>query len=159
MHKEAGTEKFKIPNEVFFDEVGMLLGKGHNVEIKAPGNSMLPFIRGNRDGIELGGAEQICRGDIVLAECEKGRFIIHRVMRRKGEELVLMGDGNLRCTESCRTADVIAKVVGIKRGNRRISCESTGFRAMSWLWCTAAKPIRRPLLALYKIISKERSEA
>ena len=46
-------EKVEIPNEVLIPAIGKLLGEGREVELRPKGNSMLPFIRSERDSVIL----------------------------------------------------------------------------------------------------------
>ena len=59
--------KITLPNESMLSEVTSLLQTGHRVKLRARGNSMLPFITGDRDSIILLKKKTVHRGDIVLA--------------------------------------------------------------------------------------------
>ena len=51
-------------------------------------------------------------GDIVLAYFEN-HYVLHRIVAINGEEVVLMGDGNLKGTEQGDRSEVVGKVVEI----------------------------------------------
>ena len=132
-----------VPNSILLEEVAAVLDKGREAVITPTGNSMLPFIRGGRDRVVLRRQESVAAGDIVLARTG-GRYVLHRVQAVSGTQLTLMGDGNLRGTESCTAADVIGTVVEIIRpdGSRRIPGRGRAWQAL--------RPLRRYILAIYK---------
>ena len=110
------THKIELPNEVILGDASAMLAKGKDVTISTKGNSMLPFIRGGVDSVELRKIPAIHRGDIVLAQIAPGHYVLHRVFRepeicpdgRLAPEtrITLMGDGNVRGTEICRACDI-----------------------------------------------------
>ena len=60
-------KKVIIQNSLIFSEVAKLVSDGGRVTLKTKGNSMLPFIRGERDSVVLVKAKDIKLYDIVLA--------------------------------------------------------------------------------------------
>ena len=133
-----------MPNEVLLEEAGRLLEEGREVCFTPLGNSMLPFIRGGKDSVRLRKNPDVAVGDIVLVRLP-GRYVLHRVIRRDGEQLVLMGDGNVSGTEPCSLADVIGTVTAIVRGDRTIQPGPAR-------WWRRLRPIRRYILAIYRRI-------
>ena len=136
-------DKRIIPNDILLGEVAAVLNEGREAIITPTGNSMLPFIRGGKDRVTLRRSDGVAVGDIVLVRTG-GRYILHRIIAIEGEALTLMGDGNIRGTEHCTTADVIGTVTEIIRpdGRRR-----TPGKGRFW---GVIKPIRRYLLAIYR---------
>ena len=82
-------------------------------------------------------------GDIVLARVGD-RFIMHRVFKVDGGSLTLMGDGNIRGTETCLDSDVIGKVIQIRKENGKVVTPGKGK-----FW-RMLMPLRRYILAFYK---------
>ena len=140
-------DKRTIPNELLLGEVAAVLHEGREAVIIPTGNSMLPFIRGGVDRVVLRRQERVAVGDIVLVKIGE-RYILHRVIAREGDALTLMGDGNVRGTESCRTENVIGTVAEIIRPSGRVRIPG---RARLW---RMLKPIRRYLLALRRRLSR-----
>ena len=126
-------DKRIIPNDILLGEVAAVLREGREAVITPTGNSMLPFIRNGKDRVEL--RRMVRTG---------GRYILHRIIAIDGEALTLMGDGNLRGTEHCTTADVIGTVTEIIRpdGRRRAPGKGRVWRAL--------RPVRRYILAVYR---------
>ena len=136
-------DKRTLPNDVLLGEVAAVLREGREAVITPTGSSMLPFIRGGKDRVVLARRSGVEPGDIVLALIG-GRYILHRVLSREGERLILMGDGNLRGTERCALSDVLGTVTEIIRpdGSSRRPGKGRLWRAL--------RPVRCYLLAIYK---------
>ena len=105
-------DRIVLPNDVLLNEVAQLLGEGREVVITPKGRSMLPFIRGEVDQIKLRQPDGLRVGDIVLAYFEN-HYVLHRIVAINGEEVVLMGAGNLKGTEQGDRSEVVGKVVEI----------------------------------------------
>lgn len=141
-------KKMTIPNEILLEQASDLLSRGIEVVIMTKGNSMLPFIHGERDSVNLKRKDTVEVGDIVLARIAKGKYVLHRVFSIDGDSLVLMGDGNLQGTESCARADVLGTVTEIISPDDRSRKPGKGR-----LW-RRMLPVRRYLLWIYKRLSK-----
>ena len=135
-------DKKIVPNEVFLEEAAQLLAEGREVSFTPLGSSMLPFIRGGRDTVTLRVLPHIETGDIVLARLSGPRYVLHRVVDRNRSLLTLMGDGNLRGTESCTRDDVLGTVVAIN-----------GHKPTQGILWRTLRPFRRILLFLYRRIT------
>ena len=143
------TNKFKktsqLPNDILLARAEEFLKEGREVILKAKGNSMLPFIRDGRDSVALHRCEDPQVGDIVLVKLPD-RYVMHRIIAHEGDSYTMMGDGNLRGTETFRKEDVLGKVTRIIRDGSR---EVIPGNARLW---HSLLPIRRWLLAFYRRI-------
>lgn len=135
-------DKLVLPNEVFLEEVATLMEEGRDVTLSPKGSSMLPFIREGRDSVVLRKEPSVKKGDIVLVRLP-GRYVMHRIIREDGERLTLMGDGNLRGTETCTRADVLGTVQTILRDGKPRQPGDGAF------WGRLL-PVRRILLGIYR---------
>jgi hypothetical protein len=61
-------KKVTVPNAVMLGMAVELLKEGHTAVIMTKGNSMLPFIRGDRDSVELTAPGALAEGQIALAQ-------------------------------------------------------------------------------------------
>jgi len=138
-------DKKVLPNPIILEEAGRLLEEGRTVRFTPLGSSMLPFIRGGRDSVVLMKKDTVEVGDIVLVRLP-GRYVLHRVIGLEGENLTLMGDGNIAGTEQCTVRDVMGTAVEIGRGGRSVK------PGKAKLW-RALRPIRRYILAIYRRIA------
>ena len=135
-----------IPNGIFMEEVGRMLEEGKEVVILTKGNSMLPFIHGGKDSVRLKKMPAFAKGDIVLAETEDGRYVVHRIIDIGDGRVTLMGDGNLKGTESCSPDGILGTVTGIISPDEKVRIPGKGR-----LWASL-KPFRRYILGIYKRI-------
>lgn len=143
-------KKLVMPNEILMGEVKRLLSQGTTVTIMTKGNSMLPFIVGERDSVVLKpyGVPRI--GDIALAQLDNGLYVLHRIIGISDTGIVtLMGDGNIRGTEKCRTDCLCGKAVTVIRKGKRCNPDSEGWVRMYNIW-RRLLPVRRYLLAVYR---------
>lgn len=142
-----------IPNQVLLPEVEKLLREGESVTLKVKGNSMLPFIVGERDSVVLQKAGTLKKGDIVLAHLADRRYVLHRIIAISDRSITLMGDGNLFETEQCTRADITGQAVRILRTGQSVNCTAPQERWKSNLW-KALQPARRYLLAVYRRLNE-----
>ncbi len=133
-----------VDNTVLIPEMVRLLHEGKSVTFTPTGVSMRPFIEGGQDSVLLTNVDTLRIGDIVLAQISPDHYVLHRLIALQGDQVTLMGDGNLFGQEHCSRSDVLAKVQQITspKGHRKpITC------GRLWL---ALLPIRRLLLKVYR---------
>lgn len=139
-------------DESIMQEAIRLVGEGVSVTFPVNGRSMLPFIVGGVDSVVLVKPENLKVGDVVLAQVEGGRYVVHRIVCLDGDAVTLMGDGNLAGREHCLLADVRARATHVvRKGGKRRSLDSFGSRLAAKIWY-AVLPFRRWLLAIYRRI-------
>ena len=139
-----------LPNNEILHELIRLLNEGQRVVLPVKGYSMLPFIIGGRESVELVKSETVAVGDVVLAWINGCRFVVHRIIRIEGDQVQLMGDGNLTAEEYCQISDVKARAeyVIAPNGKRRYLYTPQRLR-FSRLWGKLL-PVRRWILAIYR---------
>lgn len=138
-------------NEII-EEAIRLVNEGVSVTLPVNGNSMLPFIIGGKESVILQKPEQLKFGDVVLAWADGYRYVVHRIIHIDGDNVTLMGDGNLIGTEHCTLNDIKAiatHVVDAKERTHYIYNRWRKLAAKMWFWL---RPIRRYLLAIYRRI-------
>lgn len=90
------------------------ISDGKSVRVTATGRSMLPTFRPNVDTIILSpaSADALTVGDVVFFN--RGDAVcVHRIIARKGDRLIIRGDGNTaRSLEPARISSVFAVVSG-----------------------------------------------
>lgn len=140
----------KYSDDQIIREAARLVGEGLSVTLRVKGRSMLPFIIGGRESAVLTRPGTVRKGDIVLACIDGNHYVLHRVLSISPEQVVLMGDGNLRSRETCRPADILARtdeIIGADGRHRRLDTPLRRFAARLWRWLL---PLRRGLLFLYR---------
>lgn len=144
-----------VPNSIMLGEVSRMIAEGHPVVIMTKGNSMLPFIRGEMDNVELVSPADPKVGDIALGQTAPGQYVLHRIIAVDGDTFTLKGDGNLRGTETCTRDNICGKVSFIlRKGGRKIDCGKPGFLRCSAFWRNLPCPARRTVLAIYRRLIK-----
>lgn len=145
-------ETLVLPNDILLGQITDMLVQGMSVVLRTKGNSMLPFIRGERDSVELFRTDSIKENDIVLAHLDNGMYVLHRVISIDGDNVTLMGDGNIRGTEHCTFDNVCGTALYIvSEKGRRIDCRSSSFLRKARLW-RRLLPFRRYILGIYRRI-------
>lgn len=140
-----------VANDILLAEVAKMVGEGERVVILTKGMSMLPFIVGGRDSVELSRVDSpVVLHDILLAKIENPhRYVIHRVVGVDGEHLTLMGDGNIVGVEHCRCEAVVARVTSIIKPHKVVDPNTRRQRILCNIW-QLLRPIRGYLLAILR---------
>ena len=151
--------KMQLSDKALMGEVKRVIAEGKSVRLPVRGRSMLPFIVGGRDSVELHPLrkENICIGSAVLAWADCNHYVIHRIVSIDGNKLELLGDGNLAIREKCDISDVIAVAHSVMtpRGSRSL----TSSREMAqWRLWNRLLPVRRWLLLVYRHIILRKNE-
>ncbi|MGN1245936.1 MAG: S24/S26 family peptidase [Muribaculaceae bacterium] len=140
-----------ISDIAIMTEVKHLISLGKSVQLPVRGRSMLPFIIGDRDKVELHpfSVSELRIGNAVLAWVDGNHYVIHRIVSINGNRLELLGDGNLAIREHCSTADVIAVATAVitPSGSRSLTSCTAMAKWRLWHWLL---PVRRWLLFAYR---------
>ena len=142
-----------MTDEVIIKEAVRLVADGVSVTFPVKGRSMLPFIIGGRESVVLQQPGDLKVGHVILAEVGPERYVVHRIIRISPDgTITLMGDGNIRGTESCAPNHVLARATHVVSSDgKRCSLESRWaiFKARMWYHI---RPLRRYLLAGLRIL-------
>lgn len=147
------------PNTLYVASLRMLIDEGRTVEFPVRGWSMRIFVEHERDKAILAPCqrENLRVGDVVLAriEAQEEIYVLHRIIKREGKHLTLMGDGNLYGTERSTTDDVVAIVTGFVRGGKTTPdmLTSRKWRIYSFFWLRL-RPIRRWLILAWRLLRR-----
>lgn len=140
-----------VPNALLIGQIDRMLKEGHTATFRVKGYSMRLFLENERDVVKLTrvSPEQIKLHDVVLAYTTAGLYVLHRVIKREGNRLTLMGDGNVVGTEECTVDDVVGIAVAFYRKGRQKPDLVTGmkWKVYTSVWLTL-KPLRRIILGV-----------
>lgn len=137
-------------DELILSEAIRFVEEGVKVTFPVRGRSMLPFIVGGRDSVVLEKPKSLRVGNVVLAWVDGSRYVVHRVIALSGENVTLMGDGNLGQTESCLLQDVKAVATHVMvSGIKKRPLDAGWRRKAAYLW-KRLLPARRYLLFIYR---------
>ena len=139
-----------MTDDVIIKEAVRLVQDGVSVTFPVKGRSMLPFIFGGRESVILQKPDSLQRGQVVLAEVSPDRDVVHRIIKIEQDRITLMGDGNIRGTESCTREHVLARATHVvnAKGERR-SLDSKGQMVKARVWYRI-RPLRRIILAVLR---------
>ena len=136
-------------NEII-EEAVRLVDEGISVTFPVNGNSMLPFVIGGKESIILQQPVAPKVGHVVLAWVNGDRYVVHRIIRIDGDNVTLMGDGNLAGTECCTVGDIKAIATHVVDDDENIHYLYNTWRKLTTgLWLRLL-PVRRYLLAIYR---------
>ena len=146
----------KVANDVFFAWVEEGIAQGKTVRFRLKGNSMFPLLRNVKDSVilEKCSTDDLKPMDVVLFRY-RGSHVLHRIIHRKGDDLLIQGDGSIMAIEQCTVYDVVGKVTSICRPSGKIvSVESWKWMLPSRLW-RISNFLRKLLLRVaYKVVLK-----
>ena len=127
-----------------------LVNEGLRVTFPVKGYSMLPFIIGSKESVDLVKPQHLQVGHVVLAWVEGCRYVVHRIIRIDGDQVVLMGDGNIAGVEHCLLSNVAALAINVvtPRGKHHDLYAPWRVKASRLWW--RLLPIRRWILAIYR---------
>ncbi|MBQ0050064.1 MAG: S24/S26 family peptidase [Bacteroidales bacterium] len=142
-------QRRELPNDAFLGMVRDYLHQGHTATIWVKGYSMRPFLEHMRDKVQLKPVDELRDYDAVLAEIRPGHYVLHRIIAIDGDNITLMGDGNLRGTEHCLRSHVCGIVTHYIRPKRTIKANDAALQRRIVKWRKRLR-WRRYLLAIYK---------
>jgi len=98
-----------------------LIEAGKTVRLIPKGGSMVPFITGDRDIIELHSIDgAVKKGDIILYRRNTGMLVLHRVYRVDGNDYYMLGDGQTQIEGPISRTQFVAKCdIYYKKGVRK----------------------------------------
>lgn len=136
-------------NEIIQNAIA-LVNEGMRVTFPVKGYSMLPFIIDSKESVDLVKPEHLKVGHVVLAWVEGCRYVVHRIIRIEGEQVTLMGDGNIAGVEHCTLSDVAALAINVvtPKGKHHALYAPWRIKASRLWW--RLLPIRRWILAIYR---------
>lgn len=146
----------KVPNNTFFALIEEEIAEGKAVRFRLKGNSMFPLLRNGKDSVILKKClpDELKPMDVVLFRY-RGSYVLHRIIQRTGDDLLMQGDGSIVSMEQCTVNDVVGKVIGICRPSGKIvSIESWKWILPSRLWRISNYMRKLLLRVAYKVVLK-----
>lgn len=141
-------ESLVASNIEMLELIEEFLEDGKNVRIKIKGNSMLPFLSDGSEQVDLSAPanKELRKGALVLFKYGNG-FILHRIIQRKKDRLILMGDNIYQSKEFITTEQVIGIVRRIIFLNGKVlDTNSFSWKTLSFCWL-----LIKPVMVLRQI--------
>lgn len=128
--------------------------EGKTVKIMPQGFSMVPFITGGRDEVNLVQIKgELKRGDIVVYRRDNAIYVLHRVYKIKNGEYYMLGDAQTEVEGPLRREQMIAKVESYYRKGKLIVCQSRREKVEYTLWF-AIRPLRPLVIKMNNLKNK-----
>lgn len=127
------------------------LRNGSLVRMQVTGISMTPILHNLKDSVVLAPPDKIRKYDIVLHRRANGQYILHRIIKKKGNVLTIAGDFETEKEYPVDEGCVIARVVSFCRNGREYSADDFIIKLYSRLWVLIFPVRHQVLYALNKV--------
>lgn len=107
---------------------------GKDVRLTVTGFSMYPLLRDGSDDVILTKSAKIKKHDVVLFKRENGDFVLHRVIKVKGNILTIAGDNETKKERSVPKDNVIASMKAFVRSGKIHTTDALWYKIYSKLW-------------------------
>ena len=144
-------DMFKIPMAELAELIKIQLEEGGRAELTVTGSSMHPLFHSRRDKVIL--IPRVAKKpDVILYRRDNGAYILHRIVRVKGDMFIVTGD-NQWVLEEVRPDQVLAVVDYWYKNGKKKTTKSLWYKLYVWFW-VGCLPLRRPILALRRRVGK-----
>ncbi|MBR5508047.1 MAG: S24 family peptidase [Clostridia bacterium] len=147
------AKRFHPPIEDIAPFVKAVLSEGKSAKLKVTGFSMYPLLRSITDCVLLEKAENLKKYDIVLFERDDGTYILHRIIKKKGDILTIAGDNETKKEYGVKTSSCIGRVTSFWRKDKCYCVDVWWHKIYERLWLCVF-PVRKPLVKIYHAITK-----
>ncbi len=127
---------------------------GQKVKMQVSGISMTPLLHDVRDAVVLEKPDKLKKYDIVLHRRENGQYILHRIIKKKGDVLTIAGDFETEKEYPVYENQVIAKVTSFRRNGKEYKVTDFIIRLYARLWLLIF-PQRQNVLYLINVIRRK----
>ena len=127
---------------------------GQSVRMQVSGISMTPILHYIRDTVVLEKAKEIKKYDIVLHRRTNGQYILHRVIKKRGNVLTIAGDFETEKEYPVYESQVIAKVTSFCRNGKNYKVTDFIIKLYSRLWVFIF-PQRQNILYLLNVVRRK----
>lgn len=118
------------------------------VKITVTGNSMYPLLRSGIDEVILERGRSYKKGDVVFYRRSNGRYVLHRIVGKKGDAFYLAGDAEVRREYPIYANQIIGVATAFVSRGKRFSHNNPVYIIYSFLW-TLFLPYRHRIIRIY----------
>ncbi len=119
-------------------EIGPLIeaaiSSGKDARLTVTGFSMYPLFYNGRDDVILTGPKNLKKYDVVLYKRPNGSYILHRILKIKGDTLTIAGDNEIQKEYPVAASQVIAVMSSFIRKGKHCSTAAPWYVIYSRLW-------------------------
>lgn len=144
-----------MKTNIIMPAIKELFEEGQRVRITVTGMSMYPFLRGDKDSVELTRTvfAEVRQGDILLVLRNNQQYVLHRLIRKKNDHIYLNGDAQQWWEGPIYPEQLVAKVVTVYRQDSCIPCTNKAWRTFSFIWLVLF-PFRYLIIKSYRQIHR-----
>lgn len=117
-----------------FDKIEDAVKKG-NFVIHPHGVSMWPMIRNGKDSLVINPVEgRLSKYDIPLYKDNRGRYVVHRIIKVTEDGYVICGDGLYEIEYDITDKNILGVVTGFFRKEKFIPCDAKNYLRYVHFW-------------------------
>lgn len=121
------------------------ISAGSMIRMNVSGISMTPLLHHVRDSVVLAPADKVKKYDIVLHKRQNGQYILHRIIKKRGDILTIAGDFETEKEYPVHRDAVIARVVSFRRNGKDYNVGDFIIKLYSRIWVFIF-PVRHQVL-------------
>lgn len=101
------------------------------------GTSMMPLLKQGRDifTVRKKDAKRCQKYDVVLYRRPPDKYILHRIIKVRDNDYVILGDNCINKEYGIKDEDIIGIMTEFIRKGKKYSVENKKYRIYSILWC------------------------
>lgn len=123
-----------------------LVEEGQQVSMTVVGTSMEPFLKDQQDAICFQRPRRKLRpGDMVFYQRKNGQYVMHRICKKKQEDLYLAGDHQSVLEGPVKERQIFAVVTSVQKNGKWINEKHPVWRFYADIW-RHLLPVRHILL-------------
>ena len=145
MKPEVNLEQ--VSTELLLPFIKEMLSEGKTVQLTVTGNSMLPLLRNRMDSVFIAPAGKLKKYDIAFYVRDNGEAIMHRIVGKRKNGYVIVGDNQLVLETGIRREQILGVITAFTRSGRTFSVNKWWCRLYGAVW-GFLRPVRKPLLPL-----------
>ncbi len=117
-----------------------MLADSGQAYVRVTGASMQPLLRHLRDGVIIVPATKVRKGDIALCARWNGCYVLHRVVRVRGDRFTMVGDHVWYADKDLSLDQLVGVVSVLCRNGKEIPCSRLSVRIYGWVQAQIALP-------------------
>lgn len=124
------------------------LDEGKSVKLTVTGNSMYPLFRDKRDTVTLSPSDSFKKGDVVLFTRPDGRFVLHRIIKARGDLFTFAGDNETVKEYPVKKENCLAVMKSFVRMDCEYCVDALWYRLYTsfWIFVFPVRPCAKKLL-------------
>lgn len=143
------TGRRVVDGDTLIQAIRSELAAGGHFTLTVTGSSMEPFLHNGSSHVLLKRPEELRRWQVVFYRRDNGRYILHRIVRIRGDEVTVCGDAQQQPERIHRDQILAAAVWICEKDNDWVEWGSFRHQFRSALW-HFLRPLRPYLLRLLR---------